>query len=149
MGPPLAGGAGRKGLCSQCKAIQDSGTAKHGNQKMHIARRLEEFGQSGFLADLGLFSSAQEWRTRMGFSGTLSWLSGLAPHPGLSLGPGLPQNQAVLSSPMNRPPLLPFLFSSGLQTRSGGLGSGQQAASFWLRTLPCSRHISPLPPGPE
>ena len=67
MGPPLAGGAGRKGLCSQCKVIQASGIAKHGNQKMHIARRLEEFGQSGFLADLGLFPSAQEWRPGQGF----------------------------------------------------------------------------------
>ena len=86
MGPPLSGGAGRQGLCSQSKIIQESGTAKHGNQNMHIARRLGEFGQSGFLADLGLFFSAQEWRTGRGFSSILSLLNGFAPHPLLGLG---------------------------------------------------------------
>lgn len=60
VGPPLSGGAGRKGLRSQSKIIQESGTAKHGNQKMHIARRLGEFGQSGFLADWGLFPQLRD-----------------------------------------------------------------------------------------
>lgn len=84
MGPPLWGGGpggGGKGLCSQSKIIQESGNAKHGNQKMHIARRLREFGQSGFLADLGLFSSAQERQAHTVFLASSHWLNGIGPHP--------------------------------------------------------------------
>lgn len=69
------------GLCSQSKIIQESGNARHGNQKMHTARRFTEFGQSGFLADLGLFSSAQERQPHTIFLASSGLLNGIAPHP--------------------------------------------------------------------
>lgn len=82
-GLPLFGGGGEggKGLCSQSKIIQESGNARHGNQKMHIARRLREFGQSGFLADLGLFSSAQERQPHTIFLASSRLPNAIAPHP--------------------------------------------------------------------
>lgn len=112
---PLQGvGEGGKGFCSQSKIIQESGNARHGNQKMHIARRLREFGQSGFLADLGLFSSAQERQPHTIFLASSRSLNGIAlhPHAGSRIRPASEPGRTFLSYKTTSLSLLFLLLST-------------------------------------
>lgn len=79
-GPPLSRGQAGRGSparvkSSKCLEIQAW------KPEMHTARRPGEFGQSGFLAALGLFFSAQERQPQRGFSALPCGLKGFAPHP--------------------------------------------------------------------
>lgn len=93
--------------------------------EMHIARRLREFGQSGFLAALGLFFSARERRPQHGFFPSVlsRRLNGVAPHP--SAGPrtgAASEAGCTLLSYKTVPPFsLPFLLLTANRERWSGI----------------------------
>ena len=90
--------------------------------EMHTARRPGEFGQSGFLAALGLFFSAQERQPQHGFSACPCRLKGFAPHPGAGSRTGTaPEPGYTLLSHKTAPPSLPFLLLTTSRERWSGI----------------------------